>query len=102
MRKKITLTFIAYLAASWALPVRAIEPSLAETDIPLEYKVRAAYLYNFARFIDWPEKAFASPEDPIVVGVAGHDNFAAVLPAALRDLQVEGRSIVVKRLGPDD
>ena len=34
-----------------------------------EYQVKAAYLYNFAKFVEWPADAFASPTAPMVIGV---------------------------------
>ena len=42
-------------------------------------EVKAAFLYNFARFIEWPETAFDAPEDPFVLGVLGDDPFGGVL-----------------------
>ena len=36
---------------------------------PTEYEVKAAFLYNFARFVTWPDRAFADKESPLVIGV---------------------------------
>ena len=49
-----------------ALPCAADEPSQ-------EYKVKAAFLYNFARFVEWPSEAFASADAPFVIAVVGTD-----------------------------
>lgn len=46
-----------------------------------EYSVKAAFLYNFAQFVQWPSNAFASNSDPIVLGVFGDGNFPADLQA---------------------
>lgn len=37
--------------------------------VPTEDEVKAAFLYNFTKFIEWPDKAFSSPRDPLVVCV---------------------------------
>ena len=36
-----------------------------------EYKLRAAYLYNFSKFIRWPESAFESKDSAFVIGLLG-------------------------------
>lgn len=38
-----------------------------------EYKLRAAYLYNFSKFIRWPESAFKSKDSAFVIGLLGED-----------------------------
>lgn len=62
-----------------------------------EYQVKAAYLYNFAKFVEWPADAFASPAAPLVVGIYGNDPFGATLDNLLRDKRVSGRSFQVRR-----
>ena len=41
----------------------------AATPPPPEYLIKAAYLYNFAMFVDWPVASFARRDSPIVIGV---------------------------------
>jgi hypothetical protein len=66
----------------------------------LEYRVKAAFLYNFAKFIEWPPEAFAGPQGPYNICVLGRDPFAQDLDAAVGDNLVAGRPLVVRRL-PD-
>ena len=66
-----------------------------------EYEVKAAWLLNFARFVNWPTNAFQSPESPIVVGIAGKDPFGRLLEKAFAGKTVKGRSLVVKRMVTD-
>ena len=66
-----TLTAIAFLPAP---SVTAQEPPSA-----IEYQVKAAFLYNFAKFVDWPPETFKRQEAPFVVGVLGNDPFSEVL-----------------------
>jgi hypothetical protein len=61
----------------------------AQTLATLEYEVKAAFLLNFTHFVDWPEEAFAEPDDAFVIGVLGEeDPFEGRL-----DQAVEGRSV---------
>lgn len=60
----------------------------------LEYQVKAAFLYNFLKFVDWPD---ASGDAPWVVGVVGRDPFGNYLEEAVRAKKVNGREVVVRR-----
>lgn len=44
-----------------------------------ELSVKAVFMYNFTRFIDWPEEAFAGPSSPFIIGIVGEDRMGAVL-----------------------
>ena len=66
-----------------------------------EYEVKAAWLLNFARFVNWPTNAFTSSASPIVVGVAGKDPFGRSLEEAFNGKTVKGRPLVVKRPATD-
>jgi hypothetical protein len=76
--------------------VLLLAPSHAAT--PSEYQVKAVFLYNFSRFVEWPESAFADPKSPFVVGVFGFDPFGADLDEAVRGESVRGHPLVVRRL----
>lgn len=62
-----------------------------------EYAIKAAFLLNFAQFIQWPASAFANDKAPIVVGVLGDDPFGSVLEQTFQGESVNGRRLVVKR-----
>lgn len=62
-----------------------------------EYEVKAAMLYNFARFVEWPAQVLGSASDPLVVGVLGLDPFGAILDNTLKGVTVNGRHMVVRR-----
>ena len=51
---------------------------------PNEYAVKSVFLYNFCHFIDWPQAAFAGPDDPLIIGVVGDDPFGNLLAEAVR------------------
>ncbi len=68
----------------------------AETAVSKEYQVKAAFLFNFCRFVEWPAVSFAGPASPIVIGVLGEDPFGAALDDIVRDETVRNRTLVVR------
>lgn len=63
-----------------------------------EYQVKAALLFNFIKFVDWPAEAFNDAGAPIVVGVVGDDPFGNVLDQAIGGKAIHGRPLVARRL----
>lgn len=63
-----------------------------------EYQVKAAWMLNFARFVEWPAAAFRDTQAPIVVGILGRDPFGKDLEQAFARKVVKGRSFVIRRL----
>ena len=70
--------------------------ALQERDAP-EYEIKAAFLYNFATFVEWPTSAFPHEDSPFVVGILGEDPFGAALEEAFRGKTLHHRRIVVRR-----
>lgn len=69
---------------------------------PLEYEVKAAFLYQFIKFVEWPPEAFFDYPATIVIGVLGDSPIAEAL-AAVEGKEAKGRTVVVKRFkGLDD
>jgi hypothetical protein len=64
---------------------------------PTEARVKAAFVFNFARYVDWPESAFADERSPYVVGVYGRSDLTDAVEATLRDKQVHARSVTLRR-----
>ena len=63
-----------------------------------EYLVKAGFIYNFAKLVEWPATAFAQPDSPIVIGILGTDPFGPIIDRVLDGKKVNGRGLVVKRL----
>ena len=57
-----------------------------------EYEVKAAFLFNFAKFVEWPANAFATTNSPIVIGILGKNVFGENLQKTIRDRKVNNRS----------
>lgn len=68
------------------------------TDRQREYAVKAAFLLNFARFVEWPASAFSAPDSPIVIGVVGKDPYGATLDRTVQGKTVGGRHVEVRRV----
>jgi hypothetical protein len=65
---------------------------------PGEYAVKAAYLYNFARFVDWPPGAAAPRESSFSICVLGQDPFGQALNTVLAGEAVDGKPVVARRI----
>jgi hypothetical protein len=63
-----------------------------------EGEIESAMLYNFTKFVEWPDRALGESGGALVVGVLEDDRMASPLAAALRDKTVHGHPIVVRRL----
>jgi hypothetical protein len=66
----------------------------------LEDEVRAAYLYNFIQFVEWPPAAFAAPSSPFRVCVYGDGPFGTALERTIRGEQVQGRPLTYEVVAP--
>ena len=62
-----------------------------------EYQIKAAFLFNFAQFVEWPSAAFADSQTPISIGVLGDDPFGAVLDQTVQGETIHSRKLVVQR-----
>ena len=90
-RRFITTTMIACVVVANSVPTRAALTSRQE------YRLKAAFLYNFAKFIDWPSDSFPAGASPIVLCVLGSDPFGTALDETLQGKTVRGRSLVIRR-----
>ena len=61
-----------------------------------EYQVKAAYLFNFLKFVEYPTESFADPLAPIVIGIVGDDPFGNALPQVVIGKTVQGRDLVIR------
>jgi hypothetical protein len=66
-----------------------------------EYQIKAAFIYNFAQFVGWPEDTFASPSEALSICVAGQDPFGASIDQVVEGRQIRNRPLVVRRVEQD-
>ena len=86
----------------WAVllfnPLRAC----AEADDESEYRVKLAFLYNFAQFVQWPADAFRDPAAPLTICVAGQDPFQGEIEQGLRGRAAGGHLVEIRKLKRDE
>lgn len=75
--------------------------AVAADSTSLEYAVKAAYLYKFGLYVEWPPTAFASPGSALNLCIVGEDPFGATLDEAVKNQVINGRSIVIRRMKTD-
>jgi hypothetical protein len=67
-----------------------------------EYRIKAAFVCKFASYVEWPSRSFASPRDPVVIGVIATDAVVQELVRTANSLSVDGRPLVVRKLTQAD
>jgi hypothetical protein len=85
IKRRATLSIIA---------IALLAPRDASAADGLEYQVKAAFLFNFLKFIDWPPSPIGSPW---VIGILGSDPFGEVLDDTVRGKTVGNRIVEVRR-----
>jgi hypothetical protein len=94
-KEKLDRCLMLLLAAGWLV---CQPPAMhAQTSVPKEYQVKAACLFNFAQFVEWPAAAFPDADAPIRIGVLGDDPFGAALEETVRGETVRNRKLVIQR-----
>lgn len=71
-------------------------PALSSSTDSLEYEVKAAMLYNFTRFVEWPATTWKDARSPLILAVVGSDPFGRLLEDSMRDKSYAGRAILVR------
>ena len=96
-----TLASLAALCAGMGVapPVRA---QSAVPGVPLERRVKAAFLYKFLGYTDFPANAFADAAAPLTIGVIGADELAVELARVVAGRTVNNRPIEVRELREAD
>ena len=89
---KIVCLAIACLLAAFNLSARS----------PAEYEVKAAFLFNFAKFVEWPQKVFVNNTEPIVIGIVGEDPFGDAFAAIVKEQTAQGRKIEIRNYKVDE
>ena len=83
-----------------ALAVAGLRPAAPEPAVE-EYRVKGAYLLNFAKFVEWPESTFKGPGDPIALCILGASPFSPALDVAAHSVVVAKHPVVIRQIpGP--
>ncbi len=86
--RRLTALIVALASLGW---------STLFGDTSREYDVKAAFLYNFITFTEWPADSFGAADSPYVIGVMGEDPFGPGLDQIVNGERVKSRPLVVRR-----
>lgn len=87
----------AWAKITAALALTAVSLPAAGDGIPVaEYQLKAVFLYNFSKFVEWPPQAFANSGDPFAICVLGDNPFGSALEDEVRGKTVADRPIAIR------
>ena len=76
----------------------AVTPARGQANPSVEYQVKAAFLFNFAKFVEWPSDTFVSVNSPIILCVFGYDPLGSALDETIRGKAINNRAVVARRI----
>ena len=97
-RRRCALTLIVAVMLAAIVMFSSSPRSGAQSTLPSEYELKAAFLFNFAKFIDWPANSFASPQSAFTICVLGQDPFGRALDDNLQRKAVGDHPFAIRRL----
>lgn len=83
--------FLAAVALAFAP-----EKIRAQAEVPKEYQVKAAFLFHFAQFVEWPSGNSTNANEPFVIGVLGENPFGGALDEIVKGETIGNRKIIVQ------
>jgi hypothetical protein len=86
------VSLLAWCSIAIGSPARAAEEQ------PLEYQVKAAFLLNFTKFVEWPPAAFADEHAPLGICILGEDPFGNTLSDMLKGEVVNGHELTIQKI----
>jgi hypothetical protein len=92
--------FTFAIACAICIALVCARPALSQ-DPSVEYQIKAAFLYNFAQFVEWPAQAFSRPDAPFTFCLAG-DPFKGALEKTIHGETLNGRPLTARRVGPGE
>jgi hypothetical protein len=89
---RLRATTILSMSLAWLL---AVGSGSAQEPPPTEYQLKAAFLLNFAKFVEWPQATFPETNSPMFLGVLGKNPFGDTLERTVRGKTVNNRQVVI-------
>lgn len=74
-----------------------LKPYYKEVVLPEEYQIKAIFLYNFAQFVQWPERSFPSKDSPLIISVLGKDPFGKYLEEVVSGEKLNDHPLIIKK-----
>ena len=98
LRRHARASRIVALACAIVLAFGSLAAAAARPEAQAEHRVKAAFVYKFGGYVEWPDDAFATPSSPLVIGVVGADALADALERMSAGRFVGGRPVQVRKL----
>jgi YfiR/HmsC-like len=101
--RRIALTaLLAIISGTSTVLLPALFSVSAQVARPSESELKAAFLYNFVKFTEWPAEKMANKNEPFVIGVLGKDPFGAALDKTIEGESIHQKPIVIRRFSRMD
>ncbi len=96
-RHRHTVPLVFIFTIVWGIFLAAMPCNSADLpQQPTEYQVKAAFLFNFAKFVTWPIDALASSDTVLIIGVIGNNKFIDDLKSVIGEKRVQNRRIEIR------
>ena len=95
-QRRVVVAVLLVMAVFSLLPRQAV--SANKPNSLSEQQVKAAFLFNFIKFIEWPAGAFPDKNSPIVIGIIGDDPVGRGLEQYLQNKSIGGRELVMRQI----
>ena len=93
MRIRLYLFIVLVMILVLVCPAAEVQPDSSQSQ---EYQTKAAFLYNFAKFVDWPEQKVKGKTEPMTLGIIGDDQFGDAFEL-VKHKQIKGRDVIIER-----
>jgi hypothetical protein len=95
---RVARRYLLWIAAVCLLP---FADQAAEKLSPSEYQIKAAFLFNFIKFVEWPPHVASATNSPLIIAVIGQDPFGRDLESVIEGKRINDRPLLVRRFPPD-
>ncbi|HEY8099152.1 MAG TPA: YfiR family protein [Burkholderiaceae bacterium] len=92
--RRFSVAFASLIVCLGVVALATAATSVVESS---EYAVKAAFLFKFGTYVEWPPDTFETPKTPLVIGIVGDDPFDGTLDNMAENHRVEGRPVEVVR-----
>jgi hypothetical protein len=89
---------LVWPALFWVAAASSAAAQSGDSAPSLERRVKAAFLYKFSGYIEWPEGSFSASDAPISIGVIGDDQLASDLTQMVAGHTIDNRALAIKRI----
>lgn len=78
-----------FIVVSFVIPISLFSQQFTE------YELKAAYLFNFGKFVQWPAESFKKPSDPFIIGIYGTNPFGEILQQTIQNKTLQNRPVIL-------